>query len=133
LSVPAFGATSISLASTVTAADDLSGEVLVVEVGDRRAFWWFAEARDSKLPTADFTASATRVDGGVEVRIVAKSVIRDLALLADIAAPDASVDRMLITLLPGDEAVIKVTTGWSGDPGRFVDGDVLRSMNDLVH
>jgi len=133
ISAPGFGAASIPLSAPLSTPDDAAGEFLVVTAGDYRAFWWFAEARDSRLPAADFTASASRVDGGVEVRVVAKSVIRDLALLADVASPDASVDRMLITLLPGDEAVLEVTTGWTGDPKRFLDGDVLRSMNDLVH
>jgi beta-mannosidase len=132
IDVPAFGAVTLPIQSTLSAASDVTSELLVVTGGEQRAFWWFAEARDSVLPAAGFDATATRVDGGVDVRVVAKTVIRDLAILSDIVDPDASADRMLISLLPGEEVVVRISTEWSGEASRFIDGDVLRSMNDLV-
>jgi beta-mannosidase len=133
IAVPAFGSSTIALDSTVAEAGEPRNELLAVTGAGHRAFWWFAEARDSSLPAAGFDAVATRVDGGVEVRVVAKTVIRDLAVLADIVAPDATADRMLISLLPGEEVVVKISTAWSGDASRFTGADVLRSMNDLVN
>lgn len=132
ISAAAFGAVTIPLDPATAEAGDATNELLVVTAGEQRAIWWFAEARDSTLPAAGFDATAKSVDGGVEVRVVATTVIRDLAVLADVASPDASVDRMLVSLLPGEELVVKVSTGWTGDPSRFTDGDVLRSMNDLL-
>jgi beta-mannosidase len=132
IAVPAFGTVTVELGSTVGQADEATNELLVVTGREQRAFWWFAEARDSTLPAAAFDATATRVTGGVEVRIVAKSVIRDLAILADVVSPDAKTDRMLISLLPGEETVMKIATEWSGDASRFLEDGVLRTMNDLV-
>jgi beta-mannosidase len=132
LVVPAFSAVSVQVASELSNPGNAGREVLVATTDESRALWWFAEARDSELATPAWDAYAERVDGGVEVRVVARSVVRDVALLADVVAADASVDQMLVTLLPGEEAVFAVATEWQGDPQRFLDGDVLRSMNDLV-
>ena len=132
LVVPAFSTVSIHLDSGLSSPRNAGQEVLVATAGEHRALWWFAEARDSELAAPQWDAFAKRVDGGVEVRVVARSVLRDLSLLADVVAADASVDRMLVTLLPGEETVFAVATEWPGDPARFLDGDVLRSMNDLV-
>jgi beta-mannosidase len=132
LVVPAFSSASVDLADSLSSPGDPAREMLVATGGDHRALWWFTEARDSALPPPQWQASARQVEGGVEVRVVAQSVIRDLSLLADVVAEDASVDRMLMTLLPGEEAVFTIATDWAGDPARFLDSDVLRSMNDLV-
>jgi beta-mannosidase len=132
LSVPAFETETVTLPATVADASSERDEFVVASTGDHRSFWWFAEARDSTLPAAEMDATATRVDGGVEVRITAKSVIRDLAVLADVVSSDAQADRTLITLLPGEEAVVRISTDWPGDARRFVESDVIRTMNDLV-
>lgn len=130
--VPAFATRGVDLAASISRPGEPAREVLVATAGEHRGLWWFAEARDSELAPPLWDASAVRVDRGVEVRVVARSLIRDVALLADVVAADATVDRMLVTLLPGEEAVFTVETKWSGDPHRFVENDVLRSMNDLT-
>jgi len=76
---------------------------------------------------------ARRADGVVEVTATARSLVRDLSLQADRLAATASVDRGLVTLLPGESATFLVSgvpedvaldqvTGWP----------VLSSANDLV-
>jgi beta-mannosidase len=132
LHVPAFSAESIDLSNLLTAPGATGRELVVATASDRRALWWFAEARDSELVAPKWDATAQRVHGGIEVRIVAGSIIRDIAVLADVVDADASVDRMLVTLLPGEEVVFTITTGWRGNPQRFLASDVLRSMNDLI-
>jgi beta-mannosidase len=63
--------------------------------------------------------------------VTARSFVRDLALLADRAAPDAEVDDMLMTLLPGQTAVFTVRTAAALHAADLIGPLVLRSANDL--
>ncbi|WKK73082.1 hypothetical protein Q0F99_09680 [Rathayibacter oskolensis] len=45
--------------------------------------------------------------------MTARTLVRELALLADVAAPDAEVDDMLVTLLPGESVTFHVRTASS--------------------
>jgi len=122
----------VAVPSSVATAGDATGELMVAELGDERGLWFFAELRDSALGEADLETEARRVDGGVEVVVTARTLVRELALLVDVAAPDAEVDDMLVTLLPGERAVFTIRTGSDVDPSRFVSPDVLRSANALL-
>jgi beta-mannosidase len=72
------------------------------------------------------------VDGGYAVSVTARALVKDLAVLADRVAPDARVDTMLLTLLPGESATIAVRTGAEVPPEAFLDPLVLRSVNQLL-
>ena len=54
-----------------------------------------------------------------------------MCLFADRLAPDATVDDMLVTLLPGESHTFAVS-GWTGDPAALMRPPVLRTANDLV-
>ena len=54
------------------------------------------------------------------------------AVLADRVAPDARVDTMLLTVLPGESATIAVTTGADVPRAALLDPLVLRSVNQLL-
>ena len=71
----------------------------------RRGLWFFAEDRDSELAPPAFDATATRTETGYRVEVTAGALVRDLALLVDKVDPDAVVDDMLATLLPGETVV----------------------------
>ena len=60
-------------------------------------------------------------------------MLRDLALLADKLDPDAVVDDMLHTLLPGEAVTLHVATAQVLDPADLVQPNVLRCANQLVH
>jgi beta-mannosidase len=132
LTVEPFEATRVPIVASVGSAGDAGSEVLVGEFAGVRALWWFAEARDSALAPAAFDATATRVDGGVEVKVVARGTVRALSLLADVVDAAAVSDTMLVDLLPGDEVVFHITTAWGGDPSRFAEPDALRTLNELL-
>ncbi|MGO8528649.1 hypothetical protein ACC753_37435, partial [Rhizobium ruizarguesonis] len=57
--------------------------------------------------------------------------LRDLCLMADRLDPDAVVDTMLVTLLPGESHVFIVRTARTIDAGNITVGTVLLSANDL--
>lgn len=65
-------------------------------------------------------------------RRVAGTLVRDLALLVDKVAPDAVVDDMLVTLLPGEDVTWTVTGTAGLDPELLRHPTVLRSANQLV-
>ena len=67
-----------------------------------------------------------------EVTVTAQVLLRDVTLLVDKVHPHATVDRGLVTLLPGESATFRVR-GAHGIPAeRFSDPAVLRSANQLV-
>nr|WP_232530983.1 glycoside hydrolase family 2 protein [Microlunatus antarcticus] len=126
-------AVTLPVPADVATAGDRAAEVLLAEVDGRRGWWWFAEDRDAALPGQDLSARAWAVDDGYEVTVTARSLVKDLALLADRAAPDARVDAMLLTLLPGESATITVRSAAGVAPEAFLEPLVLRSANQLVY
>jgi beta-mannosidase len=124
---------------TLRTPADPSRELIVAELpGAARAFWFFAEdvdRWDNERNSADrpgFRAKVSRVDDGYRVAITAATVLRDLALLADRVHPDAVVDDMLITLLPGESTAVMVQCPVLDDPGVLIRTPVLRYAGDLL-
>jgi beta-mannosidase len=133
LSVAARGTSAHDLPLEVITPEDPASEVLVVRSEDgTRALWWFAEDRDGALGPAELSTSLSAVDGGYRVEVTARSLVKDLVLLADKVAPDAEVDRQLVTLLPGETTSFTVITGAHIDPSALTAPQVLRSANQLV-
>jgi beta-mannosidase len=116
--------------ATSRAADE---EVIVVQMLDKRAFHYFVEDIELKLPVPDLNISLARSDDGWDVTVSAKSFLKDLCLMADRLDPAAVVDSMLVTLLPGESHVFRVTTDKSLSAEDIVVGTVLRTANDLVN
>ena len=133
LSVAVRGTSSLELPAEVTVPQDPASEVLVVHDEEgRRALWWFVEDRDAALGPAALSTSVSAVDDGYRVEVTARSLVKDLVLLADKVAPDAQVDLQLVTLLPGEAARFAVTTAASLEPAALAAPGVLRSANQLV-
>jgi beta-mannosidase len=121
-----------ALPESISVPEDAAGELVVVQSGAQRAFWFFAEYRDSTLPAADLSVSAVKTATGYEVTARAGSLVRDLTLLVDKIDPAAVVDDMLVTLLPGEQVTFAVTTDRTVALDRFEQPDVLRTANQLV-
>jgi beta-mannosidase len=133
LSVAARGTSAHGLPAEVITAQHPASEVLVVQSEDgTRALWWFAEDRDAALGPAELSTWVSSIDGGYRVEVTARSLVKDLVLLADKLGPDAEADRQLITLLPGEATSFTVTTGAPLDPEALTTPRVLRSANQLV-
>jgi beta-mannosidase len=97
-----------------------------------RASWFYAEDVEGRLAEPNFEATVDRVDGGYIVRITARTLLRDIALLADRAAADAIADTSLITLCDGETAAITVRTDSHLTVEQLTSPLVLRSANQLV-
>jgi beta-mannosidase len=116
----------------MTTPDDAASELLEVTLGDKRAFWFFAECRDSRLEVPRLEVAATAVDGGYSVTVTAANLVRDLALLVDKLDGRARVDDQLVTLLPGESVTFVVTSAAQIEDAAWADPTVLRSANQLV-
>ncbi|TCB95588.1 glycoside hydrolase family 2 protein [Micromonospora zingiberis] len=133
LDVPAYATVTLALPAELARPDDAYTELLVADAGDpaARAWWAFAEDRDVRWPAADFEATVQPVDGGQQVRVTARTVLRDLTLFPDRLDPTAQVDEALVTLLPGESATFTVRSATPIDPTALTTRPVLRCVNDL--
>jgi beta-mannosidase len=131
LNVTARSTLAVPIASRLAAAAGKPGELLLAEAGTRRA-WWHGCEDVAGLPAPDLTTSFEQVPGGYRLTVTANAFVRDLAVLADRLALDATVDDMLVTLLPGESAVFDITTSAVLSHEQLTDPLVLRSANQLV-
>ncbi|MEU4164693.1 glycoside hydrolase family 2 protein [Actinoplanes sp. NPDC026670] len=115
------------------------GGPIVAEMDGTRALWFADEARSdaARQITADeepdttgqvtadmvfggdpgLTVTAEVVPGGLDVRVHATGLARDLLLQPDRIHPEAVVDRGFTTLLPGESTVFAVRAPVELDPG----------------
>ena len=120
---------AVELPAALTAPADPGAEVLVVDAGDLRTVHAFAEDRDLAWDPDPLRASVTAVPGGYAVRVRAGAVARDVTLLADAVAPDATVDDGLVTLLAGESRTFQVRTSAVLDVEELTGPSVLRTAN----
>ena len=132
LSVPARGAVTLALPDTLTAAGDPAGELLLAEIPGDRAWWFFSEDVDSRLPDPVVDVAVRAVPDGYLLDLTARTLVRDLAVLVDHLDPDAVVDDMLHTLLPGERVVVGVQSTAALTTAGIADPLVLRSANQLT-
>ncbi len=134
MDVPARANRSLRLTDELSIPGDPASELLVV-TGDAvdRAWWFFVEDRDAALPPPALTATMTTGSPGYQLHLVAQSLVKDVTLLVDKAAPDAVADQALLTMLPGEQTTVAVRTQQSLTEQALLDPLVLRSANQLLH
>ncbi|WP_396598968.1 glycoside hydrolase family 2 protein [Frigoribacterium sp. R86507] len=137
LTVAARDTVTVPVPSTVAEFGAPESELLVASTpGVARGLWFPVEPRDSALAAASLSTSVTMLaegsGAGYRVEVTAGSLVRDLALLVDKVDPAATVDEMIVTLLPGETAVFTVSSDVAGVGEELVSGRVLRTANELV-
>ena len=133
VALDARGSAAVPLPDGVGVPRDPAAELVVVRAQGRPvAHFWFAEDIEAALPAPAWEVGAGRVGDGYEVSVRARTLVKDLALLADRLDPDAVVDDMLLTLLPGETARLHVRTERELPRDAFTDPAVLRCANQLV-
>jgi beta-mannosidase len=123
---------TLPIAAELAAAAGKTGELLLAEAGVHRAWWHSREDVDGGLPAPDLTATSEPMAGGYRLTVTANAFVRDLAVLADRLAADASVNDMLVTLLPGESVVFAIKTSAVLSHEQLIDPLILRSANQLV-
>jgi beta-mannosidase len=111
---------------------DAARELLVAELGERRALLMFAEDPAMAYPPAAYDATVEPVAGGYLVHVSARTLVRELAIHPDRLDPSAAVDDQLVTLLPGETVTFTVTTERPLDPAALTSHPVLRCVNETV-
>lgn len=128
-------AITVALDADVITTDDPTAEFLVASVtGDAPAtgFGYFVEDTALQLvdPGQAYEVDVQPVDGGYQVRLEAKALVKDATLFVDRLDATARVDSALITLPAGDAHTFHVT-GEQLDEVALTGSPVLRSVNDL--
>ena len=118
--------------AVATAGRSDATEVVVAETSEQRAWWHPREDIDAGLPAPELKTVLHETPDGYRLEVVAHTLIRDLALLVDRLAPDAAVDDMLVTLLPGESVSFMITTEACLTIEQLTDPLVLRCANQLV-
>ena len=126
----------LPLAEEIVDYADAGNELVVATASDgafARVIFNPAEVIGQKLaaPAEAFETVASRVDGGLELKVTATSYVRDLFCMADKIDAKASVDAGMVSLLPGESVTLRIDTGSDDDPQSFAAANVLRSANDL--
>jgi beta-mannosidase len=104
INVPARGAQTIAITSTLAQPTDKASECLVAQCGEYKALWFFDIDKNLAYPAPQFDADVQQSGGEYKVTIKARSLIKDLALFADRLDPKAEVSDQLVDLLPGESA-----------------------------
>ncbi|WP_188743477.1 glycoside hydrolase family 2 protein [Agromyces bauzanensis] len=132
VTVPALGALALPLPATLAHPDDPRTEVLVATTAEGRGVWfWAADAELALDP--DPLETRTRRDGGdVVLDISARSVARDVCVLADRIDPAAEADAGVVTLLPGEQMQLRVRGIPPGRDTELTRRPVLRHAAELV-
>lgn len=125
--------TTVILGEPLCRPNSPTDEVLVVESEDaRRAFWYFVEDLELALPSIPPRSSVRRTEDGYQITLHSDGFVKDLVISPDRLDPSASVDDMLLTLLPGEEYVVEVTSERVLDEEKLVSYPVVQSVNHLL-
>ena len=93
----------------------------------------FVEDVDLAMDPNPLDTEVMPTTDGFAVKVTARSFARDVTLMADRAAADATVDDALVTLPAGHSATFRVRTS-TRNLEQALDGPpVLRTDNDLQH
>jgi beta-mannosidase len=106
----------VPLRAPVAGFADATTEFLAAELGGQRALWFGVRDLNFAYADADLTVTAEPAPDGLEVRVEAAGLARDVLLQADRIHPRAGTDRGFVTLLPGESAVWHVRAPVELDP-----------------
>jgi beta-mannosidase len=133
VSVPARRAAAMAIPRDIGTPDDPRGELLVLDVEGTRDTWWFLDDPELATTPPVLDVRVTPTSDGARVKVVARSLARELCLLPDHVAPDATADQALVTLLPGEATTFRVTSPTPIPPAAIEAlgrAPVIRAAND---
>ncbi len=123
---------SLAIPAAVATPSDPARELLIATMHDSTAHHYFAEdiALDLPEPQAEIDVEGEGQQWRVTVR--ARTLLKDLCLFVDRTHPDAEIDNMLVTLLPGETRSFSVTSPVPLTAEILGSKPVFRCANDLV-
>jgi beta-mannosidase len=124
---------SVDVPPAVAAAGEPGHEFLVATTPTgERTFRTYVEDKDLAYAPAGLTVRAVVTAAGYDVSVTAQTFTRHLCLFADRLHPEATVDDMLVTLLPGETHTFAVECPERLDLSALTAPTVLRCINDVV-
>ena len=124
-------ATPIALATDLSTPEDPSAEIVVAQFDTLTRVHTFVEDIELTLDPRPVDVKVTQTRDGYAVQVTAHSLARDVTLLADRAAADATVDDALVTLIAGQTATFQVRTNTPDLEHTLGEPPVFRTANDL--
>ena len=121
----------IPIDSTVSRPGQPDRELVRATMSGQHADWFFRPDKDLHYPTAEYTVRRHPVPDGCELVITAGTLLRDVCVFADRVDPLATVDRMLGTLLPGEETRVRIRSALDLSAVDLSGPPVLRCVNDI--
>ncbi len=126
-------ATPIALTDALSHPQDRTAEIIVARIEGVTRVHTFVEDIELALEADPLDVHVEPIDDGYAVNVTARTLARDITLLADRAAADATVDDALVTLTAGQSATFHVRTKASELQETLDRPPVLRTANDLQH
>jgi beta-mannosidase len=125
--------TPIALVTELAQPEDPRAEIVVAQLDAHIRVHTFVEDIESAMDPSPLDAEVTPIEDGFAVKVTARSFARDVTLMADRVAADATVDDALVTLPAGHSTTFRVRTS-ARDLEQALDRPpVLRTANDLQH
>jgi beta-mannosidase len=125
--------TPVALAEELAKPGEPTTEIVVARLADLTRVHTFVEDIQLALDAKPVEVGVEPTEDGYVVNVTARSLARDITLLADRAAADATVDDALVTLTAGQSATFHVQTSASDIAPALAGPPVLRTANDLQH
>jgi beta-mannosidase len=123
----------IVLPTELSTPEDLTAEIVVARLDTLTRVHTFVEDIELALDANPVDVAVMETEGGYAVEVTARSLARDVTLLADRAAEDATVDDALVTLPAGQSTTFRVRTSARNLEQAIDRPPVLRTANDLQH
>src|SRR5512133_1566441 len=123
----------IALSAELSTPDDPSGEIVVARLETLTRVHTFVEDLKLAFSPDPVEVDVMETEDGYAVQVTARSLARDITLLADRVAADATVDDALVTLTAGQSTTFRVRTTGRNLEQALGKPPVLRTANDLQH
>jgi beta-mannosidase len=133
VSVEPRSTTPIAVPPQLSEAEDPRGEIVVARLETLTRVHTFVEDIELTLDPKPVDVDVEQTADGYAVKVLARSFARDVTLLADQAAADATVDEGLVTLTAGQSTTFRVWTNASELEQPLDRPPVLRTANDTHH
>jgi len=123
---------SLPIPADIATPGNPADELITATMHDSTAYWYFAEDISLALPSPQADIAVAREGRDWLVTVTAKTLLKDLCLFVDRIHPDATVDDMLVTLLPGQNRTFRITCAVELTAEMLSQAPVFRSANQLV-
>ncbi len=122
----------VTLPPGLISYEDPAAQLLVASLDGTRALWFPVRDQDFALDDPGLAVDVDPVEHGLDVRVQAAGLARDILLQPDRIHPRAVVDRGFVTLLPGESTTFHVRGPADLDAGLVKAPWVLTELSTVL-